>query len=151
MCIAKCWSVVIQKSDPAETRVALVCADAELCGQAVVHLRGVGGSVRTYSDLAEFSAARDQTDAVLIFADALPPHSLRDGLNALERMRSGPMLIVVSDQSPPPWTPKSEGNRVAMVVTHRAWPGRALDLLQLRNPAATPATDYSGPELPFTD
>ena len=102
-------------------------------------------------DLTLLVAMAEQYDVVMIFADGLEKQSLLLCLDALERMRSGPTLIVVTDHVPAVWMPTLERDRLATVITRMAWTTNGLDLLQSYNSSAAVALEYSGPELPFTD
>jgi hypothetical protein len=112
----------------------------------VKRLTIAGALVSTHPDLTKPFATSEQPDVVLVFADGLPAPALVAGLELLERMPAGPVLVVVSDR-PPAWTPKVKRERLAIVVTDDAWLAQGVGLLQL----SVTSTDYSGPELPFTD
>jgi len=73
--------------------------------------------------------------------DEFDDEAMRGHLDGIERWRDGPTLVVVTDHSPPRWSPTRERDRPAVVVARSDWTIRLLGL------AAAPTE----PELPFTD
>jgi hypothetical protein len=135
-------------------RIAVACADRELRVRTMAELRGSGTSVSARSDLSRLSAEAESYDIVLMFADGFRTQPLRACLEALHGCRSGLVLVVVTDQVPPPWTPKSERDHQSAVFTRSAWEARGLALTQGAQRKAREGYAESEdirPELPFTD
>lgn len=120
-------------------RVAVVCSDASMLRAAVEHLLSLGFSPHACPTLTELAGFAESADAVIVFADGIDRASLVHQLDTLERWRSGPAFIVVSDADLP-WKPTLPRERPAIRVP--------LAFLEWPLPEIAEA---SMPELPFTD
>lgn len=122
-------------------RIALACADFRMLGDCAAQVREWGALVLTRTVLNHLDEIAEACAVVVVFADGFEDDGLRACLDGLERWQEGPTLLVVTDRSPPPWNPKLERGRPAVVVARSEWTTRLLGL-------TGPPTD---PELPFTD
>lgn len=128
--------------------IALACVDPQLSALTADHLRARGSTLSIFADLA--SVGIGSWTLVLVFADGFSPESLRECMTRLEAVAAGPSIIVVTDRVPPAWAPTRERARLTAVVTRDMWDSCGLALAE-RGRALARETEYSGPELPFTD
>ena len=122
-------------------RIALVGRDVQVLDECVTRLGAWGALASPRTVLSELSAAAERCAIVVVFADELDDEAIRTHLDGIERWRAGPTLMVVSDRSPPPWSPTLQRDRPALVVGRAEWTARLLSVV-------APPTD---PELPVTD
>lgn len=128
--------------------IALACMDPQLVALTAAHFRAHGSAISIFGDLAPLMVG--SWALVLIFADGFSPESLRECMTRLEAVAVGPSIIVVTDRNPPAWAPTRERTRLTAVVTRAMWDACGLALAE-RGRALAHETEYSGPELPFTD
>ena len=69
--------------------------------------------------LSELPAAAERCTVVVVFADDFEDDAIGTHLDGIERWREGPTLLVVTDHSPPSWTPTRERVRPAALVTRQ--------------------------------
>lgn len=128
--------------------IALASIDAQLLERTAAHFRDGRASIALFDDLAPLMIG--SWALVLIFADGFSPESLRECMTRLEAVAAGPSIIVVTDRVPPAWAPTRERARLTAVVTRETWDACGLALAE-RGRRLADETEYSGPELPFTD
>jgi len=127
--VAECLEVSLDKRTA--RRIAVACAEDALRARATAQLSAAGASPVPLSSLAQLEAAR--CDLTLIFAEGFPAAQLLECL-----ARCGPVVIVVSDDSPLRSRPS------ATVITRSAWAASGVQFV-------LGVVEGSGPELPFTD
>jgi hypothetical protein len=118
--------------------VVVFCADRALLMRAMDHLRRIGVHPEGCTTIAEIGALAERADVLFLFAAGADASALLHAATAIERWRSGPFMIVVSDGELE-WTPSLPRERPAIRVP--------LDFLEWPLAQLEP----SGPELPFTD
>jgi hypothetical protein len=132
-------------------RIAIACADHELRVRTMAQLQRTGTSLSALADLTGFPLEAKGCDVVLMFADGFRSQPLLACLDALDCCHFGPMLVIVTDQVEPPWTPKNGINPLPTVVTRSVWEAKGLAVVQMRNREESTEYDDFRPELPFTD
>jgi hypothetical protein len=132
-------------------RIAIACADHELRVRTMAQLERTGTSLSALADLTAFPLEAKGCDVVLMFADGFRAQPLLACLDALDGCRFGPMLVIVTDQVKPPWTPKNGINRLPTVVTRSVWEAKGLAVVQMRDREESVEYEDFRPELPFTD
>lgn len=122
-------------------RIALACADFRVLDDYAAQVREWGALVYTRTVLNQLDDVAQACAVVVVFADGFDDEGMRAHVDGLERWQEGPTLLVVTDRSPPVWSPGLERDRPAVVVAPAEWTARLLGL-------TGPPTE---PELPFTD
>ena len=127
-------------------QVVVVCAAPALLARTCAALGERGAVPRPLPDLTDFLAANEPCGVVVFFADGFAAARMVTRLRALERWRSGPTILVVTDRAPLPWKPKLKRDRPALVMSSAQWRDEII-----RGTTNDSETGPSGPELPFTD
>jgi len=122
-------------------RIAVVGRDARTLDDCMTQLRELGAVASPRTVLSELPAAAERCTVVVVFADEFDDDAIGTHLDGIERWREGPTLLVVSDRSPPGWTPTRERGRPAAVVARREWMLRLQELVAAPTQRELPSTD----------